>query len=241
MKVIAVIPARFASTRFPGKVLADLNGKVILQHVWEKCQKCRLLDKVLIACDDKKIFDAVKVFGADVVMTSVKHVSGTDRIAEAVRKLNFDIVVNVQADEPLIESKTIDQLAKALINDRSAVMATVIKKTTDKIEIENPNVVKVVIDQKKYAIYFSRHAIPYQRGAEAGDHYKHLGIYAYRKKFLMQFSKLPKSSLEISEKLEQLRVIEAGYKIKTILTNMETIGVDTPEDLAKVKKYLNKN
>ena len=242
-RIIGVIPARWASTRFEGKVLAEIQGKPMLQHVWEQAQKSQLLKEVIIACDDKRVFQIVQEFGAPVVMTSTTHLSGTDRIAEVVKNIKTDIIVNIQGDEPLIDPQIIDALAEALLKDESAPMATVITKIRDEKEISDPNVVKVVIDNNKHAIYFSRAAIPFNRDkksfSEAG-YYKHLGLYAYTKDFLKIFVELPPSPLEQIEKLEQLRVLEAGYAIKTIETDFETIGVDTPEDLKKVEALLSK-
>ena len=241
MRTLGVIPARWGSTRFEGKVLAVIQGKPMIQHVWESAKKCRRLSDVLIACDDKRILDAAAAFGATAVMTSPKHTSGTDRIAEAVRSLKADIVVNIQGDEPLIQPKVIDDLVLGLQRDRTCVMATVIKAIENPKDLSNPNVVKVVVDIDGTAIYFSRSCIPYDRDQKAFGqvpYYKHLGLYAYRKDFLMQFNKLPKSLLERTEHLEQLRVLEAGFKIKTVETDIETIGVDTPEDLVRVAKVL---
>jgi 3-deoxy-manno-octulosonate cytidylyltransferase (CMP-KDO synthetase) len=237
MKAIGVIPARFASTRFPGKVLALIAGKPMIQHVWEQAKKCRELSDLLIACDNDEVLKAAQSFGAKAVMTSPDHPSGSDRIAEAVGKLSVDIVVNIQGDEPFIESKVIDALVAALKNDAKASVATVIKEIKDDADIRNPNVVKVVIDQNNYALYFSRSPIPYNRNAErpAGlKYFKHLGLYAYRKEFLMSYKDWPKSMLETAEQLEQLRILEAGHKIKTIETDLESLAVDTPEDLEKI-------
>ena len=243
MKVIGVIPARWGSTRFEGKVLADINGKPMIRHVWERAQKSRKIDEVLIACDDERIMAAAKKFNAQAVMTSKNHPSGTDRIAEAVKNVKADIVINIQADEPLIDPATIDALAACLSKDKTAPVATVIKAIEDLNEIANPNVVKVAVDHKGYALYFSRSPIPYNRAGsdpKKVPYYKHAGIYAYRKNFLLKFKDLPKSKLESAEKLEQLRILEAGYKIKTVLTRQESVGVDTPEDLARVKELLNR-
>jgi 3-deoxy-manno-octulosonate cytidylyltransferase (CMP-KDO synthetase) len=240
MKAIGVIPARYGSTRLAGKVLLPLAGKPMIQHVWERVKKSKMLSDVIIACDDEKIIRAAKEFGAKAVLTSVHHPSGTDRIAEAVSKLKVDIVVNIQGDEPLIHHKVIDELTSILMNDPTYKMATVIKRIQNKEDISNPNVVKVVIDKGNHALYFSRAGIPFDRDQVKTDYYKHLGIYAYQKEFLLNYKKLPKSKLEESEKLEQLRALEAGYKIKTILTDLETIGVDTAEDLQKVEQLLGK-
>lgn len=241
MRAIGVIPARWGSTRFEGKVLARIKGKPMIQHVWERSRQSRVLDEVIVACDDEKILKAVESFGGKAVLTSKAHASGTDRIAEAVGSIKADVIVNIQGDEPLIHYKIIDELAGALLKDKNIPMATVIKPIVNQEELADPNVVKVVVDSRLFALYFSRSVIPYTRDA-AGSRktvcYKHLGIYAYRRDFLLSFKDMPKSKLEMAEQLEQLRVLEAGYKIKTIITDMETIGVDTPADLARVEKLL---
>ncbi|MDP8212034.1 MAG: 3-deoxy-manno-octulosonate cytidylyltransferase [Candidatus Zapsychrus exili] len=242
MKVIGIIPARWGSTRFEGKVLASIASKPMIEHVWSRSLKSKVLSEVIIACDDKKVFDTAISFGAKAVMTSKDHNTGTDRIAEAVENLDADIVVNIQADEPLIDCSIIDNLAQALIGDELASISTAIKEIENKEDLVNKNVVKVVIDNSGYALYFSRSLIPFNRvGEQIKDvtYYKHLGIYAYRKDFILKFKSLPQTSLEQTEKLEQLRAIEAGYKIKTVLTDIETIGVDTKEDLEIVEGILN--
>ncbi len=241
MKVIGVIPARYGSTRLKAKVLAKIQGKPMIQHVWERAKKSQLLDDLVIACDDRRTLEAAQEFGARAVMTSAKHPSGSDRVAEVVRSLDAEIVINIQGDEPLIQHKVIDQLAEVLLKDSSCVMATVIKGVDDLKELSNPNVVKVVVDKNRDALYFSRSLIPFKRNDEASgecQYFKHLGIYGYRKSFLMNFVKWPKSALEKTEQLEQLRVLEAGYKIKTVVTDIETISVDTKEDLQKVEALL---
>ncbi len=243
MNVIGVIPARYGSIRFEAKVLARLHGKPVLEHVWRQAKKARLLDSLLIATDDKRIQDVCKRFGAKAVLTSQSHQSGSDRIAEAVKPLKVDIVVNIQGDEPLVHPSMIDGMIRALKEDKAAQVSTVIKLIEDFRELENPNIVKVVADRAGYAIYFSRCAIPYNRqnvNFKGVGYYKHLGLYAYRKFFLLGFKSLPVSSLEKAEQLEQLRVLEAGYKIKTVLTSFETIAVDTESDLERVKDHLKK-
>ena len=243
MKIIGAIPARWGSTRFEGKVLADINGRPMIQHVWQRAKQSRLLEDVFIICDDERIFDAAQIFGARVVMSSPEHPSGTERIAHAMRHSAADIIVNIQGDEPLIQPQVIDALAQALVHDAAAVMATVIKVIKHEDDVHNPNVVKVVIDQQQNALYFSRSPIPYNRDKKTFNnltYYKHLGLYAYRRDFLCRFKDLPLSQLEQTEKLEQLRVLESGYKIKTILTDYETIGVDVPEDLNRVLELMNK-
>lgn len=236
MKIIGVIPARWASTRFPGKILAQIHGKPMVQHVWQQAKKAKQLDEVIIACDDEKVRKACETFGATVVVTSPDHASGTDRIVEAVSDIDADIVVNIQGDEPMLAPDVINCLVQELCND-DCPMGTVIKRIDDPAMLGNPNVVKVVIDHEGYALYFSRYAIPYNRDERNFADlvmYKHFGLYAYRKDFLMTFNSLPTSMLEQAENLEQLRVLEAGHKIKTIQTDAETVGVDTPEDLERV-------
>lgn len=241
MQAIGVIPARWGSTRFEGKVLAKINGKPMIEHVWQRSKQSRLLRDVIIACDDERIIKVAQAFGAKAVLTAKDHPSGTDRIAQAVINVAAEIIVNIQGDEPLIEHSIIDDLVTVLSKDPGCVMATAIKLIRTKEELENPNVVKAVIDLNGNALYFSRLGVPYDRdkvGINKIKYYKHLGIYAYRKSFLLKFKDMPKSRLEQAEQLEQLRALEAGVKIKTILTDIETVGVDTPEDLARVEKLL---
>jgi len=233
MTAIGVIPARLGSTRLKNKVLAQINGKPMIQYVWERASQAKRLDQVLIACDDQKILKAAKKFGASAVLTSKDHPSGSDRIAEAVRALPVDIVVNIQGDEPLIDPATIDALVGALEEDPDVPMATVIKEFLPDEDENDPNKVKVTIDDSRHAVAFSRE-VPRIRE----QFYKHVGIYAYRKEFLLMFHLMPKSPNEIRERLEQLRVLDAGYPIKTVLTDVETIGVDTLEDLLKVEARL---
>lgn len=241
MKVIGIIPARYGSTRFPGKALANINGKPMIQWCYESSLKSKLINKLIVATDDKRIFDAVKKFGGEVVMTSKKHRSGTDRIAEAAKKFKCDIVVNVQGDEPFIDYKTIDKAIDALKKDKNAQVSTVAKKINDKKEINNPNTVKVVFDDDFNALYFSRSVIPFDRdGNGKASYYRHYGLYIYRKDYLMKLTKLPESRLEKIEKLEQLRILENGGKIKIVLTNRDSVSIDTPEDLKKVLKRVKK-
>ncbi|MBF0503932.1 MAG: 3-deoxy-manno-octulosonate cytidylyltransferase [Candidatus Omnitrophica bacterium] len=239
MKTIGVIPARFASTRFPAKILAEIDGKPLIQHVWEKACLCKELDNILIACDHQEVFKAAHNFKAQVVMTDPHHISGSDRIAEAVRNLDVNIVVNIQGDEPFIDPRTIDALAVLLKEDPDVPMGTVIKEITSESDAQNPNVVKCVVDAQGHALYFSRAAIPFFRAQSQGQmkRYKHLGLYAYRKEFLTRFTLWPKGILESAEELEQLRVLEHGYKIKTTLTDYESIAVDTPQDLQKAQTW----
>ncbi len=243
MKIIGVIPARYAATRLPGKMLVNIAGKPLIQRVWENAKQSKLLDDLIIACDDERIKTRAEKFGAKAVLTSKDHTSGSDRIAEVVNPLDVDIIINIQGDEPLIHHTMISDLARLMLDDKNCPMGTVIKPLNNLEEIQNPNVVKAIIDKDKFAIYFSRSVIPYNRNkiplTEIG-YYKHLGIYAYRKEFLFTFKNLPKSRLEIAEQLEQLRAVEAGYKIKTVETKFDTISVDTPEDVLRVEEFLKK-
>ncbi|MFA5059812.1 MAG: 3-deoxy-manno-octulosonate cytidylyltransferase [Candidatus Omnitrophota bacterium] len=241
MKVIGVIPARYGSTRLEAKVLIKMAGKPMIWHVWNRAKQSKLLNDVIIACDDERVRKAAVEFGANAVLTSKDHTSGSDRIAEVVNPLDVDIVVNIQGDEPLIHPSMIDDLVRLLLDDKECVMGTVIKPLTDEAQLADPNIVKAIIDKNKYAIYFSRSTIPYNRNkipiGEIG-YYKHLGIYGYRKEFLFTFKNLPKSRLEKAEQLEQLRALEAGYKIKTVETKFDTISVDVQEDVVRVEEFL---
>ncbi|MCM8787433.1 MAG: 3-deoxy-manno-octulosonate cytidylyltransferase [Candidatus Omnitrophica bacterium] len=239
MKVIGVIPARYASTRLPYKLLRKLFGKPLIQWTWENASKAKTLDKLIIACDDPAIGDVAKEFGATVIYTSTQHLSGTDRVAEAVRDIDVDVIINIQADEPLIHPFIIDSLAEEMLSNPQILMATVRKKIEDISEVQNPSIVKVICDKNGYAIYFSRFPIPYYRESDTEQvYYKHIGIYAYTKDFLFTFKNLPRSYLEDAEKLEQLRALSSGYKIKVIDTLFDSWGVDTEEDLAKLERIL---
>jgi 3-deoxy-manno-octulosonate cytidylyltransferase (CMP-KDO synthetase) len=241
MDVIGVIPARYSSKRFEGKVLADIMGKPMIQHVWERAKQARLLDDLVVASDDQRVFDACKGFGAKVVLTAKGHASGTDRIIEVINPLDVKVIVNIQADEPLINPMMIEAVARALLDNPKASMATLMKKIDDRHDIKDPNVVKVVADRLGYALYFSRAPIPClapNSEVRSPDYFKHIGLYGYTKDFLFTFRNLPESHLEKIEKLEQLRALEEGYRIKVIETKFETIGVDTPGDLEKVLHYL---
>jgi len=241
MEVIGVIPARYSSTRFEGKVLADILGKPMLQHVWERAKQALTLDDLIIACDNELVASAAKGFGAKVILTSKDHICGSDRIIEVVNPLDVKIIINIQGDEPLIHPMMIDSVARSLLDDKRITMATLMKKIDHPKDIEDPNVVKVVVDKNNFALYFSRAPIPHL--AENSDikepiYYKHIGLYGYTKDFLFTFKNLPVSNLEKIEKLEQLRVLEEGFRIKVIETKHDTIGVDTPADLEKLKNYL---
>ena len=243
MKAIGVIPARWGATRFEGKVLANLLGKPVIQHVWENAKRAKTLDDLIVACDDERILKVVQGFGGKAIYTSPDQPSGTDRIAEVVNPIDVKIAVNIQGDEPLMKPIMIDNLVIALENEKIAQMATIIKRIEDDSELTNSNIVKVVTDKNGYALYFSRYAIPYNRTSEADPekrpvYYKHIGLYAFTKDFLFTFRNLPHSSLENAEKLEQLRALENGYKIKTVETKFDTVGIDRPDDLRKAEEAL---
>jgi 3-deoxy-manno-octulosonate cytidylyltransferase (CMP-KDO synthetase) len=251
MKIVAVIPARWRSTRLKGKVLADINGKPMVQHVWERVSRAHEVDEVVVAVDRDRVQKVVESFGGKAVYTSPEQPSGTDRIAEVANSIDADVYINIQADEPLVHPLMVDELAQVFQYERNIQMATLIKRIHKRDEISNPNVVKCVVDRKGFALYFSRSPIPYvredegqesSRGHHPGDisgrYFKHVGIYAYTKDFLFTYTNLPKSTLESDEKLEQLRVLEHGYKIKTVETRYDTIGVDTQEDLDAVREIL---
>lgn len=245
MNIIGIIPSRYASTRLPAKPLVDICGKPMVQRVYEQAQRSTKMTTVIVATDDERIVDAVHSFGGNAVMTPVDIQSGSDRIALVAKKMNADIVVNIQGDEPLIDPLLIDQTITALIDDQHAVAGTAVKRTTAHQDLFNSNVVKVVLDSNNYAMYFSRSPIPYVRDARKDQEwftdtvfYKHFGIYVYRADFLQRYTTLPQSPLEIAEKLEQLRIIENGYKIKCVITEYESLPVDTPEDLQKVIQFL---
>ena len=243
MKVIGLIPARYASTRFPGKPLALLNGKPVIQHVYEQATK--VLDAVYVATDDERIYNKVLAFGGKAVMTSTEHHSGTDRIEEALEKVggDFDVVVNIQGDEPFIAQSQIETLCQCFV-DKATQIATLGKPFECIEAAENPNSPKIVVDNRGYALYFSRSIIPFVRGTERQDwlskypFLKHLGIYAYRTNVLKEITKLPQSSLELAESLEQLRWLQNGYRIKVGLTDVETVGIDTPDDLQRAEEFI---
>jgi 3-deoxy-manno-octulosonate cytidylyltransferase (CMP-KDO synthetase) len=240
MNILAVIPARYASTRFPGKPLAMIHGKPMIQWVYERSAACKAVDEVLVATDDERIYDVVRDFGGNVVMTSTSHPSGTDRIQEAVRKWgsSADIVVNVQGDEPAMDSTHLERLIGCF--DGLVDIATLVTPINEKSTFEDPNRVKAVLASNGRALYFSRSGIPYHRG---GDHdlsicYQHLGVYAYKIKVLEAICKLPPSPLEIKESLEQLRWLEHGYVVHAAIVDEAGIGVDTPQDLERVREML---
>jgi len=241
-KIVGMIPARFASTRFRGKVIADIVDKPMIQRVYEQANKSTLLDDLIVAVDDERVFEVVKGFGGKVVMTSIRHESGTDRIAAAIENIDADIVVNVQGDQPLFDPRMIDEAVQPMLEDPSIQMSTLKVKITEE-DYEDPAIVKVVVDKDDFALFFSRSLIPYSREKTEMDVYEHVGVYVYRKDFLLKVSKMPQTYLEKIEMLEQLRVLENGYKIKVIETkcaSISGISVDTPEDLAKVEGIIKK-
>ena len=252
-KISAVIPARYGSTRFEGKPLADILGKPMIQYVYEGVRQSKLIDEVIVATDDQRILEAVKSFGGKAVITSPAHFTGTDRVAEVARKLKSEIIVNVQGDEPLIRGTIIDNAIRPLITDETVPMSTLITRIEEVKDWLNPHIVKVVVDQKNFALYFSRSPIPFPRDLNIGrleSHpfgtdrplpkkvFKHIGVYVFRRQFLLRFSRMKPTPLEKLEKLEQLRALENGYSIKVTPVDYEPICVDTPEDLQKVLTYL---
>jgi 3-deoxy-manno-octulosonate cytidylyltransferase (CMP-KDO synthetase) len=235
-RVIIVIPARYGSTRFPGKPLAELWGKPLVQHVYERARQSRLGSRVIVATDDHRIAEAAKGFGAEVAMTRADHPSGTDRVAEVAAKVNTDLVINVQGDEPLIDPQAIDAAAEPLAADASIPMATLCCALEETADLANPNVVKVVFDQAGFARYFSRLPIPFVRdGGGRATRYRHIGLYAYRREFLLELAALPTTPLEEAERLEQLRALEHGHRIRVVEVESAWPGVDTPEDLARLQ------
>lgn len=245
LSFLGIIPARYASSRFPGKPLADIGGKPMIQHVYEQATK--VLTNVVVATDDQRIFEAVKSFGGEVVMTSDHHRSGTDRCFEAMGMLSslHDVVINIQGDEPFVKPEHIEALMNCF-HDPSTEIATLVKAFSKQDDFEhlfNPNVPKVVLNHRQEAIYFSRSIIPYYRSVQHNEwllhhtYYKHIGMYAYRAEILKAITQLPPSSLELAESLEQLRWIENGYHIQTAIVNVETIAVDTPEDLERAQQF----
>ncbi len=241
--IIGIIPARFASTRFPGKPLIDINGKTMIQRVYEQAKKCTSLADVIVATDDSRIEKAVVTFGGKACMTSSDHPSGTDRCAEVVEKLKLkcDAVINIQGDEPFIEPDQI-ALVASCFDDNRTELATLIKQVANAETLHNPNSPKVIVNAEGFALYFSRHAIPYLRGYVPGEwlahhtYYQHIGIYGYRLDVLKEITQLTPSLLEKAESLEQLRWLEHGFKIKTAVTPFDTFAIDTPDDLARILK-----
>jgi 3-deoxy-manno-octulosonate cytidylyltransferase (CMP-KDO synthetase) len=239
MKKIIVIPARYASTRLPAKPLLEINGKPLIQWVYERASESRLKDRIIIATDDERILEAVRLFGAEAVMTSPACKSGTDRVYEAIEGQEGDIVINLQGDEPFIRADMVDTLFAAIEKD-NLNMATLCSPLKDENEYNDPNTVKVVFDKDGFALYFSRSPIPFVRGQRRAPLYKHIGIYGFERSFLEQFVFLGKSRLEETESLEQLRVLENGYKIKVLTTQYDGFGIDTEADLERAQVLLAK-
>ena len=253
MRVIAVIPARYGSTRFEGKPLADILGKPMIQYVYEGVCQSKLIEGVIVATDDQRIMEVVRQFGGKAMMTSPEHFSGTDRVAEVARKIASEIIVNVQGDEPLIRGVIIDKAIRPLLSDDTLPMSTLMTRIEDVKDWLNPHIVKVVVDQRGYALYFSRSPIPFPRDLQIerlesnpfGTKrplpkrvFKHIGVYVYRRKFLFHFARMKPTPLEKLEKLEQLRALENGHRIKVTAVDYEPICVDTPADLQKVEAFL---
>src|SRR5690554_7126929 len=241
MKVIAVIPARYASTRFPAKLMQDLAGKTVIRRTYESAVSTQLFDDVFVVTDSDLIYDEITQNGGNAIMSKKENESGSDRIAEAVENLDVDIVVNVQGDEPFIDKESLEKIIELYKNDinKEIDLASLMREITDEKAIQNPNIVKVITDQFGFALYFSRSVIPFPREKNVGVRYfQHIGVYAFRKQALMDFYSLPMKSLEASEKLEQLRYLEFGKKIRMIETSHIGIGIDTPEDLEKARKRL---
>lgn len=237
MSAVGVIPSRYASTRLPAKSLAVLRGVPLVQRVYEQARRAASLSQVIVATDDERIRQAVERFGGTAVMTSPTHRSGTDRVAEVARTLEAQVILNIQGDEPLIRPEQIDQVAQFLTAHPAVPMASLMTPLLRREDIDNPNVVKAVIDQDSYALYFSRAPIPYPRAGSA-RYWKHIGLYGYQRHFLLQFPHLPPSPLEQAEQLEQLRALWHGHKIKLLETEHDTIGIDTADDLKRVEKVL---
>lgn len=245
MKITAIIPARYGSTRLPGKPLAQILDKPMIEWVYKSVRKSRLVERIIVATDDQRVYEAVKNFGGEVVMTPADMQTGSDRIAYVANQLpDAEIVINVQGDEPFISGSIIDDAVMPLLVDPKLQVSTLVKKISTQDDLNNPSVVKVVFDNFSNAIYFSRSPIPYlregdliQSALDSGRFYKHIGLYVYRKEFLLYYTRLPQSSLEDAEKLEQLRILENGYDIRVVETEIESISVDTAEDLYKARTY----
>jgi len=242
MDAIGIIPARYASTRFPGKPLADIFGKPMIQRVYEQAKKSKLLKRVIVATDDKRIFHQIIESGGEAIMTSGRYESGTDRVASVVKDIDCELVVNIQGDEPFIPPGNIDLVLKPMLTDKSILVTTLAIKLNLYGDIFDPGKVKVVIDKDRNALYFSRSPIPYQRDEEdTVIYYKHIGLYVFRKDFLMKFPNMRHTNLEKAEKLEQLRILENGVKIKVIITKKDSVSVDTKKDIFELKKFINKH
>ncbi len=240
MKIAGIIPARYGSTRLEGKPLKDICGKPMIQYVYQAAQQAQLLGRVIVATDDERIFQAVHAFGGEAQITSASHSTGTDRIAEVARNIDADILVNIQGDEPLLDARMIDEAICPLLDDPTLKAATLCRPIHSEEDLYSPHVVKAVFDLNGNALYFSRSLIPYPRKVEGHRAYEHIGIYVYRKDFLMHYVTLPQTPLEKSESLEQLRILENGVRLKVVITGYEYNGlsVDTPEDLERVRAII---
>jgi 3-deoxy-manno-octulosonate cytidylyltransferase (CMP-KDO synthetase) len=238
-RIVAIIPARYHSARLPGKPLALIDGRPMIEHVHERAARARLVDAVLVATDDERIANAVDDFDGTAVLTGTTHATGTDRLAEVARALTGEIVVNVQGDEPLMPPEAIDAAIEPLVRDPGEQVSTLRRRIDDPADLDNPAVVKVVVDREGYALYFTRAAVPFVRPEAASPTaWRHLGLYAYRRTFLLAFAALAQTPLERAEGLEQLRALEHGHRIRTVETSADTIGVDTPEDLERVRREI---
>lgn len=241
MRFLGVIPARYGSTRLEGKPMLDICGHTMIEWVYRRAKKSNL-DEVVVATDDMRIYEEVKRFGGNVILTRGDHLNGTSRIAEVCEKnLDYDVIINIQGDEPLIENEMIDTLVKSFQEEPELLMNTLKYKIDSMEDIENPNVVKVVTDRNGYALYFSRSVIPYPRNMDIKNYYKHVGVYGYKREFVMEYAQMESTPLELAESLEQLRVLENGYRIKVLETDHKITGVDTQEDLEKVREHIKKN
>ena len=240
-RTVIVIPTRYESKRFPGKALVKINEKPMIEHVYLQAKKVRGVDQVVVATDDERILWSVEEFGGQAVITSIEHKCGTERVAEAAESLEADIVVNLQGDEPLIDPRSVEQVIQAMADNPALPMATLKTKIRDENELRNPNVVKVVTDRDHFALYFSRSVIPHQGKEPEHQAYKHIGVYAFRRDFLRQFARLQQAELEKQEKLEQLRVLENGFKIMVVETEHDSIAVNTLKELEQVEKLLEKS
>jgi len=238
-RAIGIIPARYNATRFPGKLLAMLGGRTVIEHVYRRALQSVQLDEVYVATDDDRIARAVKAFGGNVIRTSSNLATGTERIAEACAEMEAGVVVNIQGDEPFLDGEMVDMVVEELRNDPELVVVTLMKRIEDAYGFHDPNLVKVVVDRGGFALYFSRSPIPHGDTALSVA-YKHIGLYGYRRDFLSRFTALPVGPLESAERLEQLRVLENGYRIKVLETDRDTIGIDTPEDLERAVIHLNR-
>ncbi len=246
--VLGVIPSRYQSQRFPGKPLADIMGKPMIQWVYERASRSKRISRLIVATDDERIFDVVRKFGGAVEMTSAEIKNGTERAAVIAERFEHPIIVNIQGDEPLIDPAAIDVAIHLLQEDLRAVVGTLVKKIENVEELHNPNLPKVVLDKQHYALYFSRAAIPFDRDCTNAEdwiihanYYRHIGLYVYRKNFLKEYIRMPESDLEQIEKLEQLRILENGYKIKAAIVDYAPRGIDTPEDLRRLVEFMKEN